>query len=91
MDAATAVVCRATTKQKEQSKKMALHNFTVRANSDDLEMQLSALATDCFSSRTMDLMPDVAIGGLAAGLNHSILACANLPSTPLRICYYCGI
>ena len=48
------------TKQQEQSKKMALHKFTLEANMNVLEMRLSKLASECFSCKCLDLLPDIA-------------------------------
>ena len=58
---------------------MALHNFTVQANSNDLETQLSALATDCLSSKVLDMQPDAAIDGLAARLNLQLPRILSIP------------
>ena len=55
----------ASTKQREQTKKMALHDYTLRANSDDLEKKISALATEGLSLKTLDLLPDVTISDQA--------------------------
>ncbi|CAE7690019.1 unnamed protein product [Symbiodinium sp. CCMP2456] len=43
------------------SKKWALHNFTLRANTSELETTISALATQCLSLKVFDMAPDVAI------------------------------
>ncbi|CAE7477642.1 unnamed protein product [Symbiodinium sp. CCMP2592] len=42
---------------------MALHKFTLQANTSDLENKISALATECLSSKVFDMPPDVAMNG----------------------------
>ena len=45
---------------------MALHKFTLQANTSDLENKLLALATECLSSKVFDVPPDVAMNGQAS-------------------------
>lgn len=44
---------------------MALHKFTLRANTNELEMTISALASERLSLKVLDMAPDVAINGQA--------------------------
>ncbi|CAE7232876.1 unnamed protein product [Symbiodinium necroappetens] len=62
--------------QKEsESSQMALHKFTLRANTDELEMTISALASECLSLKVLDMAPDVAING--QGLDVKFRRCCT--------------